>query len=74
MQCSQRFCHFKCFLEVVFCEGVQHSLRFCLEPLSCAKMAAFQFYQQMGEHGKAGFGGITVMVFIVKISLFKKEV
>jgi hypothetical protein len=25
----------KCILEVVFCEGVQHCLQFCLDHLSC---------------------------------------
>jgi hypothetical protein len=35
---------FKCILKVVFCEGVQHRLRFCLDYLNCVKMAAFQFY------------------------------
>jgi hypothetical protein len=29
----------KCILEDVFCEGVLHRLRFCLDHLSCAKMA-----------------------------------
>jgi hypothetical protein len=43
---------FKCILEVVFCESVQHRLRFCLDHLSCVKMAAFQFYLQSGEQRK----------------------
>jgi hypothetical protein len=29
---------FKCILEVVFCEGVQHYLQFCLDYLNCVKM------------------------------------
>jgi hypothetical protein len=33
-----------CILEVVFCEGVQHRLRFCLDHLHYVKMAAFEFY------------------------------
>jgi hypothetical protein len=30
----------KCTLEVVFCECVQHRLRFCLDHFNCVKMAA----------------------------------
>jgi hypothetical protein len=37
---------FKCTLKVVFCEDVQHRLRFCFDHLSCVKMAAFRFYLQ----------------------------
>jgi hypothetical protein len=59
-----------CTLEVVFCEGVQHRLRFCLEHLNCVKMAAFQFYFQSGKQ-KSRVGGL---VFSVKNSLLKKEV
>jgi hypothetical protein len=40
---------FKSILEVVFCEGVRHRLRFCLSILSCVKMVAFQFYLQSGK-------------------------
>jgi hypothetical protein len=29
---------FKCILEVVLCEGVQHHLQFCLHRLNCVKM------------------------------------
>jgi hypothetical protein len=47
----------KCILEVVFCEAVQHCLRFCLDRLSCVKMAAFQFYLQSGKQRKAGWVG-----------------
>jgi hypothetical protein len=39
----------KCILEVVFCESVQHRLRFCLDHLNCVKMAAFQFYLLSGK-------------------------
>jgi hypothetical protein len=39
----------KCILEVVFCESVQHRLRFCLNHLNCVKMAAFPFYLQSGK-------------------------
>jgi hypothetical protein len=44
---------FKCILEVVFCEGVRHHLRFSLDHLSCVKMAAFQFYLELGKQRKA---------------------
>jgi hypothetical protein len=47
---SQRFRHFKCILEVVYCEAVQHRLCFCLDRLSCVKMAAFQLHLQSGKH------------------------
>jgi hypothetical protein len=40
---------FKRILEVVFCEGVQHRLRFCLHHLSCDKTASFRFYLQSGK-------------------------
>jgi hypothetical protein len=44
MYYSKHFCHFfKYILEVVFREGVQHLLQFCLCQLSCVKMAAIQF-------------------------------
>jgi hypothetical protein len=36
----------------VFCEGVQHRLRFCLNHLNCVKMAVFQFYFQLGKQRK----------------------
>jgi hypothetical protein len=42
---------FQCMLEVVFCKGIQHRLRFCLDHLSCVKMAAFQFYLQLAVPG-----------------------
>jgi hypothetical protein len=31
-------------MKVVFCEGIQHRLRFCLDHINCVKMAAFPFY------------------------------
>jgi hypothetical protein len=58
MNCSQHFYHFKYILEVVFCEGVQHHLRFCLDPLNCVKMAAFQFYLQSGKQRKLWRGQV----------------
>jgi hypothetical protein len=35
----------------MFCEGVQHHLRFCLDHLSCVKMAAFQLEKQKSHRG-----------------------
>jgi hypothetical protein len=42
----------KFVLEVVFCEGVQHPLRFRLDHLCCVKMPAFQFSFQSGKQRK----------------------
>jgi hypothetical protein len=50
----------------VFCEGVYHRLRFCLDHLSCVKMAVFQFHLQSGKQRKIGWVGTTVMLFLVK--------
>jgi hypothetical protein len=61
------FC--KCILEVVFREGVQHSLRFCLKHLSCVKMAAFQFYLQSGKQRNVAEekgGWWATVMFLVK--------
>jgi hypothetical protein len=33
----------------MFCEDVQHHLRLCLNHLNCVKIAAFQFYLQVGK-------------------------
>jgi hypothetical protein len=46
---------FKCILQVVFCEGLQHRMRFCLDHHSCIKMAAFQSYLQSGKQKKVGW-------------------
>jgi hypothetical protein len=57
MHLSQLFCHFlKYSLEVVFCEGVQHRLLFCLHHLNCVRLAAFRFYLQLGKR-KSMVGG-----------------
>jgi hypothetical protein len=32
---------FKYVLEIVFCEAVQHRLRFCLDHFKCVKLSAF---------------------------------
>jgi hypothetical protein len=48
---------FKSMLGVVFCEGVQHRLRFCLDHLNCVKMAFFQFYFQSGKQRKVWLVG-----------------
>jgi hypothetical protein len=45
---------FKCILEAMFCEGVQHLLRFYLDHLNCVKMAAFQFCIQSGKQRRVG--------------------
>jgi hypothetical protein len=62
----------KCILEVVFCEGVQHRLQFCLDDLSCVKMAAVQFYLHSEEQRKVRLGGNDSHVVIVKKLLSKK--
>jgi hypothetical protein len=41
----------------VFCEGVQHRLRFCLDHPNCVKMAAFYFYLQSRKQRKVGWVG-----------------
>jgi hypothetical protein len=41
---------FKCILEGVLCERVQHCLSLCLDHLNCVKMTAFPFYLQSGKH------------------------
>jgi hypothetical protein len=45
---------FKCILEVVFCGSVQHRPPFCLNHVSCVKMAVFQFYLQWRNRKVAG--------------------
>jgi hypothetical protein len=60
-------------MEVVFCERVQHRLRFCLDHLICVKMAVFQFYLQSGKHRKVGWG-TTVLLFWSKKFPGEKEV
>jgi hypothetical protein len=52
MHRSQRFAIFKCIMEVMFCEAVQHRLRFRLDDLGCVKMAVFQFYLQSTKQKK----------------------
>jgi hypothetical protein len=56
----------------VFCEGVQHRLRFCLDHLNCVKMTAFQFYFRSGKQRKVGWMG-TTMLFWSKISWGKRK-
>jgi hypothetical protein len=51
---------FKCILEILPCESVQRRQRFCLDPLSCIKMAAGWW--------------MTVVLLLVKNSLMEKEV
>jgi hypothetical protein len=61
----------KCILEVVFFDGVQHHLQFCLDHLNCAVMEAYQFYLQSGKQRKVGCVRMKVMLFLVKNSLVK---
>jgi hypothetical protein len=49
---------FKCIVKVVFCEGSQHRLRFCLDHFICVKMATFQFYLQSGKQRKVAGGQV----------------
>jgi hypothetical protein len=64
---------FKCILKVVFCIGVQHLLRFCLDNLSCVKMAVIQFYRQSGKQ-KSRLNGDDSNAALVNYSLVKKEI
>jgi hypothetical protein len=36
----------------MYCEGIQHRLRFCLKHLNYVKMVAFKFYLQLGKQRK----------------------
>jgi hypothetical protein len=40
---------FKCIFEVMFSEGAQHRLQFCLDRLICVKMLAFSFSFKWGN-------------------------
>jgi hypothetical protein len=42
---------------VVFCEGVQHRLLFCLEHLSSVNMVIFQFHLQLWKQRKVELVG-----------------
>jgi hypothetical protein len=58
----------------VFCEGVQHRLRFCLDHLNCLKRAAFQFcLQSRKQKEKQGELRMTLILFLVKYSLVKRK-
>jgi hypothetical protein len=50
----------------------QQRLQFCIDHLSCLKMAVFQFYHQSEEQTKVGWAWEDS--FLVKRSLVKKEV
>jgi hypothetical protein len=41
----------------MFCEGVEHCLRFCLNHPSSVKMVTFQFYLQSGKQRKSEWAG-----------------
>jgi hypothetical protein len=54
----------KYILEIVFCEGVQHRLRFFLHHLSCVKMVVFRVCHQSGKKRKVGWlGGDSRVTF-----------
>jgi hypothetical protein len=63
---------FKCILEVVFCEGVQHCLRFCLIHFNCIKMVVSSIGEKRESHTgpsqmrRIGGRGVTVMLLLVK--------
>jgi hypothetical protein len=48
---------FKCILEVMFCEGVQHHLQFCFSHIISVKTADFQFLSSIREREKVGWMG-----------------
>jgi hypothetical protein len=64
---------FKCILEVVFGEGVQHRLHFYLDHLSCVKIAAFQFYLQSRKKKSKMVGRRLSCCFRSKIRWRKKK-
>jgi hypothetical protein len=47
---------FKCILEAVFCEAVQHRLRFCLSPQLCQN-GGFSVLPSFEETEKSKVGG-----------------
>jgi hypothetical protein len=54
----------KCILEVVFCAGIQHRLRFYLDHLNCFQIATFQFYLQSWKQTNVGrVGDVSRVVF-----------
>jgi hypothetical protein len=63
---------FKDSVEVVFCEGVQHCLQFCLSP-QLRHNGGLQFYFQSGKQKKVRWVGDSHVVF-GQNSLEKKEV
>jgi hypothetical protein len=59
---------------VIFGEGDDHHLQFCVDHLSCIKMAAFLLYLQLGKQRKIGWvGEYSHAVFDQKF-MVKKEV
>jgi hypothetical protein len=61
---------FKCILDVVFCEGVQHCLWFFLSHLNYVKLAGYRKIT-MGQVGWLGDGAHDILV---KNTIVKKEV
>jgi hypothetical protein len=58
----------------MFCEGVQHRLRFCLDHLNCVEMAAFQFHLQSGKQKSRVGGWDEINIVFVKNFLLEEEV
>jgi hypothetical protein len=55
-------------LEVVFCEGVQHRLQFCLDHLIYIKMAALHFHlQSVKQKSKMSMGRQSCCFLVKKI-------
>jgi hypothetical protein len=64
----------KGILEVVFSEGVQRRLRSASTALIASKWRHLSFIFNYEKMGKQGRWRTTVMVFLIKISLVKREV
>jgi hypothetical protein len=64
---------FKCFLQVMFCEGVQHRLWFCLYHLSCQNGGLSVLYSFWGTE-KSRVCGVQQSCCFLSNSLVKKVV
>jgi hypothetical protein len=64
----------KCVVEVVFCEGIQHSLRFCLDHLTVSKWRPFSLIFNQGNRENYSGWGTTVILFLLKNSLVERSV
>jgi hypothetical protein len=75
MHPSRRFCHFlKCIPEVMFSEGLSTAYDSASIILFESKCRPFCCIFNWGNREKKGEFGMTVMLFLVKKSLVKKEV